>query len=52
MPELKTLPNKYVHKPWEYKDDINFKLGKNYPFPIVKHEDARKKALDAFKKIK
>ena len=52
VPELKTLPNKYVHKPWEYKDDINFKLGKNYPFPIVKHEDARKKALDAFKKIK
>ena len=52
VPELKNLPNKYVHKPWEYKDDINFKLGKNYPFPIVKHEDARKKALDAFKKIK
>ena len=28
-----------------------FKLGKDYPFPIVRHEDARAKALNAFKKI-
>ena len=26
-------------------------LGKDYPFPIVKHENARVKALNAFKKI-
>ena len=29
----------------------NFELGKDYPYPIVKHEEARKKALDAFKRI-
>ena len=34
VPELKTLPNKYVHKPWEYKDDINFKLGKTILFQL------------------
>ena len=48
--ELKNLPKKFIHKPWEYNQE-NFKLGKDYPFPIVNHEDARAKALNAFKKI-
>ena len=30
---------------------IKFKLGIDYPYPIVKHENARVKALNAFKKI-
>ena len=50
VPELKNLSKKFVHKPWEFNDE-NFKLGRDYPFPIVKHEDARVKALNAFKKI-
>ena len=28
-----------------------FKLGRDYPHPIVKHEEARVKALNAFKKV-
>ena len=32
-------------------DDEKFKLGRDYPYPIVKHEEARAKALAAFKKI-
>jgi deoxyribodipyrimidine photo-lyase len=51
IPELKNIPKKYIHKPWELKDEKNFMLGRDYPFPIVKHETARAKALDAFKKI-
>ena len=50
VPELKNLSKKFIHKPWEYKDK-NFKLGSDYPFPIVKHEEARAKALKAFKQI-
>ena len=50
MPELKSLSKKFIHKPWEHKDE-KFKLGRDYPFPIVKHEEARIKALNAFKKI-
>ena len=50
VPELKNLPKKFIHKPWEFNDE-QFKLGRNYPHPIVKHEDARVKALNAFKKI-
>jgi deoxyribodipyrimidine photo-lyase len=52
IPELKNIPKKYIHKPWEFKDEKNFKLGRDYPFPLVKHEDARAKALSAFKNIK
>ena len=50
VPELKNLPKKYIHKPWEFNDE-KFKLGQDYPYPIVKHEEARSKALNAFKKI-
>ena len=50
IPELKNLPKKFIHKPWELNDE-KFKLGRDYPHPIVKHEKARSKALNAFKKI-
>ena len=50
IPELKNVTKKFVHKPWEFKDE-KFKLGRDYPYPIVKHEEARLKALNAFKKI-
>ena len=50
VPELKNISKKFIHKPWELKDE-KFRLGKDYPYPIVKHEEARAKALKAFKKI-
>jgi deoxyribodipyrimidine photo-lyase len=50
VPELKNLSKKFIHKPWEFNDE-KFKLGINYPAPVVKHEEARVKALNAFKKI-
>ena len=46
VPELK-IYQKFVHKPWEFRDKILFR--RDYPYPIVKHE--QDKALDAFKKI-
>ena len=52
VPELKNVSKKFIHKPWELKDEKNFKLGVNYPLPLVKHEEARLKALNAFKSIK
>ncbi|RPG95675.1 MAG: deoxyribodipyrimidine photo-lyase [Candidatus Pelagibacter sp. TMED286] len=50
VPELRDLPKKFIHKPWEL-NGVNFKLGRDYPYPLVKHEEARSKALNAFKKI-
>ena len=49
--ELKDVPKKFIHKPWELKDEKILVLGKDYPIPIVVHERAREKALNAFKKI-
>ncbi len=55
VPELAKLPKKYLHKPWTAPLSIlaeaGVKLGKTYPQPIVDHEFARKRALDAFKSI-
>ena len=51
IPELNNVPKKFIHKPWELKDDNILKLGLDYPKPIVIHEQARLKALLSFKKI-
>ena len=55
VPELKKVPAKFIHRTWEMDEDtqksINFKLGKDYPLPIVDHAKAREAALKAFDKI-
>ena len=53
VPELKNVPNEFIHKPWELNQNIEgFELGKTYPKPIVVHEEARNEALKAFKSLK
>jgi deoxyribodipyrimidine photo-lyase len=56
VPELISLPDKYIHTPWEAPLNIlesaGIRLGHTYPFPIVDHKKAREQALDAFKAIK
>ena len=53
LPELKNIPLEFIHKPWELDKKIkNFELGKDYPLPIVNHQNARELALNAFQKIK
>ena len=53
VPELKGLPNKYIHQPWTAPKDIldkaGVKLGETYPKPIVEHKMARERALAAYK---
>ena len=56
VPELERVPSKFIHKPWEldlkYQEGINTIIGKDYPKPIVIHEEARAAALKAFQSIK
>lgn len=52
VPELEKLSNKDIHTPWtassESLAEAKVILGTTYPFPIVKHEEARQKALSTY----
>ena len=56
VPELASLSNKFIHKPWQ-ADKAELKkcgieLGVDYPLPIIDHADARKRALSALAELK
>lgn len=55
-PELKALPDKYIHKPWEtppvIAKDAGLVLGDTYPKPVVDLKASRERALDAFQQTK
>ena len=46
IPELAELPLSFIHEPWKMTDmDMsiyNFKLGRDYPLPIIDPKDSRK----------
>lgn len=50
VPELQLLPNSLIHSPWEItpleQEDLQFFLGKNYPFPLVDFEKSGAEARD------
>jgi len=56
VPELRKLDAKYIHAPWTAPqaalENAGVSLGKTYPKPIVDHDTARQRALDAFKSLK
>lgn len=55
VPELAKLRGKEIHAPWKLSkvqlDEAGIRLGKNYPEPIVSHDQARKRALTAYRQI-
>jgi deoxyribodipyrimidine photo-lyase len=54
--ELSKLPDKFIHAPFKADADVlkeaGITLGKNYPKPIVDHDEARKAALEGYKKVR
>lgn len=54
VPELKGMPDKWVHKPWladaATLDKAGLKLGVTYPEPIVDLKSSRERALDTLKR--
>ena len=52
VPELKSVPVQWIHKPWMApQDKLGLCLGKDYPEPMIDHLEARKKALLYYKMI-
>ncbi len=52
VPELREVPNRWIHKPWEApKNHLPITLGKEYPLPIVDHAQARQIALMTYQKL-
>ncbi|MBZ0266455.1 DNA photolyase family protein [bacterium] len=52
LPELRKLDHKAIHAPWKISssqlENAGIKLGKEYPYPIVDHSQAREKALQLY----
>ena len=55
VPELKSIPKEFIHEPWKLtameQDMYSFKLGEDYPQPIVDLESSRQLASDSIWKI-
>jgi deoxyribodipyrimidine photo-lyase len=53
VPELARLPERWIHKPWKAPAsklaEAGLRLGRDYPFPMIAHDEARERALAALK---
>ena len=56
VPELKALPDKWVHAPWRMptseQQACGFMIGRDYPAPIVEHDQARRRTLERYGVVK
>ncbi len=52
VPEIGSLPDKFLHNPWEAPADVladaGVRLGAEYPMPVVDLKESRERALTAF----
>jgi deoxyribodipyrimidine photo-lyase len=55
VPELRGVPDRWLHAPWTAPSEVlreaRVRLGGEYPRPVVEHDAARKRALDALATI-
>ncbi len=53
VPELASLPDRWIHKPWQAPTvvlrEAGVELGRSYPRPLVDHNEARDRALAVFR---
>jgi deoxyribodipyrimidine photo-lyase len=53
VPELAEVPDAHIHRPWTMPEKVQQQagcvIGADYPAPIVDHQQARRRALAAYK---
>jgi deoxyribodipyrimidine photo-lyase len=53
VPELATVPDRYLREPWDMPEDVQREcgclIGRDYPAPIVDHRRARKEAFERYR---
>ncbi len=53
VPELRTLPDHYIHEPWTIppleQASLGVVIGRDYPLPIVDHSQVRDRTLAAYR---
>ncbi len=56
LPQLAALPDKVIHAPWQARplelQAAGIELGRDYPLPIVQHDEARARTLKRFSVVK
>ena len=56
LPELREVPQRFIHCPWGMSDaeqtHCGVRIGRDYPEPVVDLKHSREQALEAFRKIK
>jgi len=56
VPQLGRLPNALIHAPWAARPielaDAQVVLGRDYPMPVVQHEEARARTLQRYAAVK
>ena len=52
VPELASVPDRYLGEPWtmpeEVQESVGCVIGRDYPEPIVEHAEARRRALERY----
>ncbi len=56
VPELGNVPPRFLHKPWQMpeseRNKVGFRLGSDYPQPIVDLSVSRARALEAYQAVR
>jgi deoxyribodipyrimidine photo-lyase len=54
VPELANIPASVIHNPWQHEAESIGRKSKcvpSYPDPIIDHDNARRRALEAYKNL-
>lgn len=52
VPELAHVKSQYIHQPWiAHHAETGLHIGKDYPKPIINHQEARDRALQYYKAL-